>query len=531
MKVFNEHQQLLIRRERRVVLGQKAVNLWLLVMVLLATFLAIAFSAGSMSYLNEKMNDPFTYWLNVYKESHAQNLANVADGLNQDSLPQHFHYDGVQTEIATSMDMLDKNGKYDLFRIQYYENMGSDLMEKVLSEENVVSAHGTALTISHNSIAKRSLGVILTIDALQRLGYDLEDVPAFVDGRVPANQADTLGFTVYRGDEKDFIRAPLPLLAVVRRLPMNKDIVASKYLNIQYTDGNYPDPFNMSKENYARWLYFFVPEEVKDFDVEVLTCIPDSLRQSNCVLSTEERIAERLRSWRQGSIRTVYPAGLPPLSVVNEIERKILDKFGSKGVQRVYNYDESQRELDSEHGKEDNGLSIHFTSLDSIRAFERYLKDKWNLQIEMTQINSKENFNAVSTLASVLTIALLLFSIISIVIFIVNMMQNYFQKVKRNLGTFKAFGISTKELMMVYVAIIVGIVLTALAIALAATWAAELLLPLFGVVKEGGAPHLILWNSNTLWAVAIIIVSTIASVLMVMHRLLRQTPGNLIYDR
>ena len=65
MKLFKEHQYLLMRRESHVVLGRKAVNLWLLVLVLTATFFSIAFSEGSRSYLDEKMNDPFTNWVNI----------------------------------------------------------------------------------------------------------------------------------------------------------------------------------------------------------------------------------------------------------------------------------------------------------------------------------------------------------------------------------------------------------------------------------------------------------------------------------
>jgi len=526
MHFLNDYQSLLMKRERRVVLGRKAVALWLLSIVLFATFLAISFSAGSINYLNEKMNDPFTYWLNVDKESSSQNLTEVAAGLEEDSIPYHFLFDNVQTEIETSMDMLDKNGGYDVFTIQHYEDMSSDLIKKVLEADNVLKSHGTALAISTDSIVDRSLGIIMTFDALKRLGYSLDDVPAFVDARVPAKQADSLNFQLYDG----YVRAPVPLMAVVKRLPMNKDIVSSKYLYIQYTEGYDPEPFNLSKEKHARDLYFFVPNEIQDFEKGVLECIPDSLRQKDHVLTTEPRIAERLRSWRLGSIKTVYPSGRPPLSVVNDIEHQIIEKFGSRGVQRVYNYDESYRGLDGELGIE-NGLSVHFYSLDSIRSFEHYMKKEWKLQLEMTQVHQKENFNSVSTMANVLTVFLLLFSIVSIIIFIVNMMQSYFQKVKRNLGTFKAFGMSTKELITVYVAIILGIVLSALLIALCATWMIELLLLAIGVTKEGNAPHLILWNWNTLWAVIIIIISTVASVLIVMHRLLRQTPGNLIYDR
>lgn len=526
--LLKEHQYLLMQREGRIVIGRKAVNLWLLVAVLVATFLSIAFSAGSMAYLNDKMNDPYTYWLNVYRESPDMNLNKIADELERDSLPEHFFYDGVQTQIAASLDMVNSKDAEQLFKIQHYEDMGSDLIEKVLSEENVVTADGKLVTIDHDSISQRSLGVIMTLDAIQRMGYSGDDIPSFVSCRVPARQADTLGL---RTLDDGYMRAPVPLLAVVRRLPMNKDILASKYLFLQYNDNNYPEPFNLSKEHYARNLYFFVPSEVKDFDKGALQCIPASFRSSTAaVMPTETRISERLRPWREGTIRTVYTDGRPPLSEINRIEDRILEKYGKKGVVRIYDYDESFKEFDSELGI-DNGLSIHFTRLDSIRAFERYMKDNWQLQIEMTQVNAKENFNAVSVMATILSIAMIVFSIICIIIFLTNMLQSYFQKVRRNLGTFRAFGISTRELIRVYVIIIICIVTTALFLALAAVWATELTLRFCGIMKDGAYSWLILWNGRTLWAMAIIVVATILTVLLVMRRLLRQTPGNLIYDR
>ena len=527
MNLLKEHQRLLMRRESRSVLGRRAVNLWMLVAVLTATFLSIAFSAGSMAYLDEKMNDPFTFWLNVYRESPEVNLREVAEGLEQDTVKNRFLYDDVQTEIATSLDIFgERKGKWGLFRIQHYEDMSSDLIAKVLDKDNVLLAGDETLAIAPDSISPRSLGIIMTMDAMKKLGYTVDNIPPFVDCRVPAHQADTLGFATF----DNFVAAPLPLLAVVRRLPMNKDILASKYLYIQHIDDYDPEPFNLSKENHARRLYFYVPAGVADFDEGALRCIPDSLSRGALVTPTEESVGERLRSWKPGSIKTVYYDGTPPIATVNAIEKSILDKFAPVGVCRVYNYNESMKQLGQEQDP-DNGLSIHFTRLDSIRSFETYMKDTWNLQIEMTQVNSKENFNAVSTMANILTLALLLFSIVSIVIFIIDMMQSYFQKVRRNLGTFKAFGISTSSLISVYVTIIAGIVIAALAIALAATWTAELSLLAMGLTKDGGAPHLILWNVRTLLAVVIILVCTVCSVLIVMRRLLRQTPGDLIYDR
>ena len=90
---------------------------------------------------------------------------------------------------------------------------------------------------------------------------------------------------------------------------------------------------------------------------------------------------------------------------------------------------------------------------------------------------------------------------------------------------------SNSELIRVYVVILISIIAAALTVALAVTWFAECALQLLGVMKDGTYSWLILWNSKTLWAIVIIIGATILTVLYVMRRLLRQTPGNLIYDR
>ena len=530
MKKFKEHQYLLMRRESRVVLGRHAINLWLLVLVLTATFFSIAFSEGSMVFLKEKMNDPFTNWVNIHRDASLEKIGRLKIELEDTLIQQHFMFDGVQTEVEASLDMISPTGKQPLFSMLYYEDIRCDLIHAVLSDENIVGD----VCIHPDSIAENSLGVIMTVDALEHLGYQRNHAPAFVNVARKAPDADTLGFHLI-GSE--WVRVPIPLLAVVKRLPMNREMVASKYFFMQYKDsGNQEDqPFYMNKEQYARELRFFVPSTVTDFDREhVQEIIPDSLRSTADVLVTEENVQKRLRSWKEGYIKTVY-AGFPgtPIAVINKIEQDILNRYAERGVLRVYDYVESrQHRLGGQKSSSvDDILSAHFYSLDSIRPFEHFVKDVSELQIEMTQVNSKENFNAVSIMGRVLSLAMIVFSITSIIIFIVNMLQSYFQKVRRNLGTFKAFGISTRELIRVYVAIIAGTVILALVIALFVTWMTEMLLLLLGIMKDGEYSWLILWNSKTLWAVVIILVATLLSVLFVMRRLLQQTPGDLIYDR
>ena len=419
------------------------------------------------------------------------------------------------------------------FSILYYEDMGSDLIAAVLNEDNVVDG----ISISADSISDNSLGVIMTADALEHLGYNRKHVPAYVDCHQKAEGVDTLGFDILDGD---YVRSPLPLLAVVKRLPMNKEMVSSKYLYKQLNDDAIDKPFNMNNEKYVRKLRFFVPKDVSDFDLQHLqSCLPDSLKNTAYVDVTEERVQQRLRSWKEGRVMSVdvgYPG--TPVMVYSTIEKKILKRYAERGVARVYDYNESMKEtMESLSGGEnsrtttsDDVISAHFVRLDSIRPFERYVKQVSELQIEMTQVNSKENFNAVSVMAGILSVAMVVFSIVCIIMFLVNMLQSYFQKVKRNIGTFKAFGMNASELIQVYVFILVVIVCSAVVLALFITWGIQILLPLLGIEKDG-FNYLSLWHTTTFVATIVIFIATVCTVVMVMARLLNQTPGDLIYDR
>ena len=90
---------------------------------------------------------------------------------------------------------------------------------------------------------------------------------------------------------------------------------------------------------------------------------------------------------------------------------------------------------------------------------------------------------------------------------------------------------SSDELIRVYVLILLAIVVSAIVMALAVSWLIQLLLPLFGIMKDGEFNYLSLWSLKTLLCVVIVVIATWFTVRIVMHRLLRQTPGDLIYDR
>lgn len=518
---MKQYLKLLMAREGREVLGKKGSNLWLLTMVLVATFTSIAFSEGSMIYLRDKMEDPFTNWVSITKADDDNTFIAFREALNDPENMSRFGYTEVQMDQYNNYTIQGVDQKHQHYlECRFFEHMNTPLVHAILSEDNLIEG----CVIDSALLVDKSFGIILSFDAAKRLGYSQEKLPLYVYYLAAAQGADSLGLKLI---EEEFMPVPLPVLAVVRRLPGNVDIVASNYFYEQSHLNDNTNPFDFCKhEEYQHHLYYYANGDLEEssFSKSVLELLPDSLKSNFQILENE--YLSFMKPWKAGRILQIEMENKQlPRQVYQDLDFQIYKKYSRDDVVRVYEL------ATEEHPSQRSAyLSISFASLDSIRSFEKFAKNNYRIQLEMAQVSSKENFNAVTIMARILSAAMVIFSIVCIIMFLVNMLQSYFQKVKRNLGTFKAFGMSTGELIQVYVIILIMIVCTAVILALSSTWILQLLLPLVGIEKEG-FNYLSLWNGTTYFAAAVVILSTICTVCFVMIRMLKQTPGDLIYDR
>lgn len=519
--MFTEYLHLLIKRESKEVLGRRCANMWLLAIVLTATFISIAFSNGSMKYLSEKMNDPFTNWVSINKTFNESDFDGLRRALDDEEVQKHYQFDDVQSDNYMAYTFVARNNSAKHYlQGRFFNNLDSKLVRAILDEDNVIANSAVAF----ENLNDRAFGFIITGDVLRKLGYDEKHIPAYIDYLRLSAGADTLGVEML-DDDKERAALPMPLLGVVKRLPGNMDLISSRFFLEQDQD-DIRHPLNLNNIEYLSTLTYFLPESVADstFANAVAKYVPDSLAGRYRILDDPKK---ELLSWKPGRVQSVFFDSYElPVMVYQDIAAKLKGEFGDEDVVRLYNFNTGEFTLSNSQY-----ISVNFNSLDSIRAFENFANDNYRVKIEMTQVNAKENFNAVSIMANILSWAMIAFSLVCIIMFIVNMLQSYFQKVRRNLGTFKAFGISSGELIKVYVYILVCIIVAAIIIALGISWLVELLLPLFGVLKDGQFNYLSLWNVKTLCAVAIVLVATVVTVRVVMRRMLRRTPGDLIYDR
>lgn len=524
MKIFdalkNDYFRLFVKREGKVVLGKNYSSLWLLTAVLAATFLAIAFSNASLKYLSYKMDDPFINWVDIKNEFGEGDFLGLEYALDSDENKERFHYGSFQSDYSFSFMFVGKeDGNVQYLKCRFFQDINTKLVEEILNDDNVIRDWKIK---DLTAIDPNTVGVIMTEEALKKLGY--ETAPSFVDVSRYAPGADAYGFDVL---EEDFVRVPVPVLAVVERLPGNVDIISSTYFyKQQQNDNTYP--FNLCKDSYARNLSYFVPSEID------LVKFHESVKKvaaefTDAAIDMDEYsfYTPEIIPFRDGLFVIIDCFGdRLGYDVWKTINAIVLDEYAGKGVHRVFAYEFSAYDLSQKAF-----ISVHFNNLDKIRDFEVFVRDNFNVKIEMSQINAKENFNAVSTMGNILSWVIIVFAIVCIILFIVNLLQSYFQKVKRNLGTFKAFGISNRDLISVYVLIMSAIVVASIVMSVSVTWLIQGFMHVCGILKDGVYDYLLLWSGKTICSIAIIILASIYTVFTVMRNLLKATPGDLIYDR
>ena len=133
----------------------------------------------------------------------------------------------------------------------------------------------------------------------------------------------------------------------------------------------------------------------------------------------------------------------------NELYRYLLGKYPE--IKRIYKFNDYSPQTT----RVPNYYSIQMTSLDSVQVFCEKLFEVCGIKLEMTSIEAKENFRFVQRMGNILSYIIIGMSVLFIGVFIYFLLSSHVHKIQRNLGTFKALGISNKELSLIYMLIII----------------------------------------------------------------------------
>lgn len=505
---------LFFKREGRELLGKGLNSFWILLSIMTLTFIAIGFSNGSLRYLETKMSDPFINWVNIDIPWGNPSLASqLTDDLDNPASKQKFGYSSINGYFKYDLIFLNKKNKGHFRSLGRTIDVENPLLDVIFKKDNFIAGRRFK--------SENDIGLIVTSDFLDNHGY---------------SEADGYMYIQYHSDNSNEVTdIPLPVIAIVKELPDMAEFATTPYFyNQRYLDFGGEFPFNPMNTH------------------ELIVYIPETAQQNN---ELEKEIESELRSIE--SLKSLSPIFTVNLSEDSYIKGRILYVSFFPEPQSTDLLKAAYTEIDQKINLSANGclqlfnfklraafpyksydyLAVNFSSLDKIRAFKDYLFNEHQVQLEMSQIESKENFNFVTKLTRFISLILLIFCIISITLFLSDLLRNHLLKIKVNIGTFKAFGMGEALLKRIYLSII-GVFITvsiilALLISAVVGYAGgiRLILYLLRIELEPRQNYFTLTDWWTIIAIIAMLVVSLYAIYVSNNKIFKDTPGNLINKR
>jgi len=494
LKLFfaNEYQALAGLNNKRIVV---------LFSILLLTFFALAFAVGSIDYLKKRMDNPFTNWVDMPVIRSFENQVpaikkhfSISENLSEFGLKSLTEY----TRFSPLFYNADNTETY------YTKGMTFDptgeLIQKILKD----TPNGKML-FSNQGILKEEYynGIVVTKAALKNLSYEN------VAGQQKIIIAD------------DDLRRYVPVLAVVDELPNIEEFACTPLL-YNWLTKSYTETACIDELGEANMIYLVS----KISDAALLENIIEKHLPTYPIASIKQKafnLNSATNHFRYQLIFNDFYTYKDRLSIF----KKLHNYLGADTTTTFFlpDWQCKQDELFYEMSNP-SYLAFNFENLNKVRAFKEFMLKEFNVEISMNQVEAKENFAVVSRLTFIISIILFIFGTTSIILFVHNVLRNHLEKVKSNLGTFKAFGLKNELLLKNYR----NIILTFLTIAITCAYIVTALLV---GIEEILNPNsvLSLWN---LWILAAILVLFSISYLIcgrTIKKILLHTPGDLIYDR
>ncbi len=497
----NEAFRLFFTKEWKQLLGKKSFNLFVLAAISLIAILSIGFAAAGLSYLQRKMSDPFVTCVDIDVDQ--------IWGNGYESLRDFVEDTNNQYSLGFS-----RPEQVFLFREEFYcpdstiewldgrsFSMNSPLKQTTIFAENNV------VVCRIDSITDGDFGLILSEEALRnKLGFK-DSIPSFIGMYVKLDSVDC--------------NVTIPLLAVVRDLPNMCDFLSTECFAQQHISEN-AEHFNVNIQTaylHNENLIVCYPNDFESIILPIVEgfAIKDNAPYSGTWSNDYYKMVVRGDAW--GEFRAQQYD-----SLFCEIRKAIPQAV--RLYDFVYN---SQRESD----RNPNIYSCYFRQeglQEAVEAFRIQLDNETNYKLDMNKVNNLKNLAHIQTIGKTLSYCITVIAISFIVVFLYFLLNMHFQKIQRNIGTFKAFGVDNATLYCIYVLIVFCIISVVLLIAGVIAGVVgrgvNMLLPI-----EGSEARIDIFVVQNALLVLLVYVCSLLSTFGVVHSKLRHTPGDLIYNR
>ena len=472
--------------EFKSVIGKWGSKVFFLILILFISLVAMGIANGSLDYLKDKMNDPFMQFVDVPHQ-----FLGTVEGFPKFDKEVADKYAEDNSDIVESVFETYENGAW------FFKNNNKDGKQKtgfILTTENkfyeALTTNADMMLSERNTFRNGGWGIIITENFMNTLELDLST--PYV------NITPTSGYSF-----------SVPICGVVQQLRDNKDFIMSEtlYKFLYGRSEEIPNLKRNSAQGVARW---FVPKV-------------DQL--SNDLKKIGVKVTEKFSDQPIPHVK----------GLMVELEDFDLD-LSKYGAIRIYDYD--VQGLNLQHITSDpDTYTFLFKDPDDVLVFDTWLKDNYGIHLEKSKVLAKRNFSFFEKLSHLLSFALIAFSIISIIFFIINLLLSHINKNKRNLGTLKAFGLPNKHIIILYSAITLMLVTISYVSAyIMSYFLGPVLLKFYisvsNINSENYLYEVIFSNRGFFSTFTLfVLIPTVIIIVRLFTYLYRVTPGDLIYER
>ena len=551
--------------------------------------MAVGFANGTLSYLDKKLNDVFVNWITVMIPS-ARGDEKIVDELteilNNKETRNKFLIDTASAYKETVLPFFKQVNNKNINEAEFIKgrliDKGDRMMSDLLSERNYVSGSKSGF------LNNEDLGIIVTPSFLKRLGYPDSTRVVYLEFEKDTSVKPAVYFQV-----------PVIIRTVIKDIPNRNKFLATEFFYRSYNTTQ-ESVFDFRFDNRKQILFFVEGEKsvanqlqkdiedaieknklslneayvetrihetdetesadetsqkLSDQNSNVVAILFDSLQNKPEIKEQKITISTSIEDCDFITIPgNLIRIDLDPIPYSYVTTKKLIAEINELPVYKKY-HDKIIRCIDPKYSgtqSDDIGrydyLSIVFKKggLNKVDSFAADVNKNLNTGKEGDQANVIEmdsakiqeiiNFRYVSNMTKLIALLLIIFSILSISLFISNLLKTHLTKVKMNLGTFKAFGLSDSESVRIYLVIMLkfigmGIAVSLLlAILLGKTLETLIKSSLINLEEQLKYFELI-DNTNTYLLLGIIILVTYFVSIINIKRILLKTPGDLIYNR
>ncbi len=492
-------RSIFFRNELRALLGTRNSSVYLLSLIFLVAWFSLAYAVGGLEKLGERMNNPYTNWVDCQiPNGGAQKLSDIKDFFRDERVQNRYFLRDI-SDYCTELRRFQKINTSDSYYFRGRTiDFGDTLLYYILDpgKNNVVSRGYDV------SAELPSCGIILKESMLSFLNYESPQKISLFPVKIDSG------------------KILLPVIAVVKDLPNLCDYVISPGLYTSLTEPYYKTGFIQKRT--GRLFDFLLSVDGAD-KIPAAKEIKDRLDELSISV---DKIEPEVKM-------------LDDVNVVTNLRVFLSNSLSSDSIELVTQYiiDNWKNDQGTISNAVDwecvPGLSLsspyyaafNFTRLDSVRPFKILMKKQFDVNISMDQIEDKENFALVSSLTFFVSVALFFLSILSVILFVNNKLRTHLFHNRANLGTFKAFGLSNRQLSSIYTLVIFAFLGLGLSIACIIVVVTNFVNYYFALSIMKFFDAKILLAFLVLFGICFLAVKrTIADIL-------RETPGNLVYGR